>query len=224
MERAILGMFLRTLPLLALLAWSGAGAEELVTLPTRPGITQPIHVTRPAGPPVANLLLFPGGDGRIMPYRSPPNLHNGNFLVRSRDLFVRQGFLVAVFDVPSDQTAGMDAFRLSPDHVTDIAAVVAWLHAASPAPVWLVGTSRGTISAALGAAAVSGIHGLVLTSSVTRQASLSPSTVFNIMLARIAMPVLVVNHHDDACQVAVPEDAPRILEALTGATVKEAQL
>ncbi|MDB5359168.1 MAG: hypothetical protein JWO51_465 [Rhodospirillales bacterium] len=64
---------------------------------------------------------------------------------------MRHGFLVAVIDVPSDQTAGMSGFRLSPDHAADIAAVVGWLHAAAPAGVWLVGTSCDAISAVIGA-------------------------------------------------------------------------
>lgn len=200
-----------------------AGAEDLVTLPTRPGVTQPFYVTRPAGAPVASLLLFAGGDGRLTPYR-PADLQHGNFLVRSRNLFVDQGFLVAVIDVPSDQSAGMGGFRLSPEHATDIAAVVRWLRQAAPAPVWLVGTSRGSISAALGAASVSGIRGLVLTSSVTRDARAEPGTVFAVDLARIAVPTLVVNHRDDGCFAAVPADAARLLAALAQAPAKEAQL
>lgn len=208
--------------LMALWAVS-AYAEDLVTLQTRPGVTEPFYVTRPAGAPRASLLLFTGGDGRLTPYR-PADLQRGNFLVRSRDLFVEQGFLVAVIDVPSDQTAGLGGFRLSPDHATDIAAVVAWLRAADPAPIWLVGTSRGSISAALGAASVAGLHGLVLTSTVTRNAPADPSNVFAIDLSRIGVPTLVVNHRDDGCFVAVPADAPRLLEALSRAPVKQALL
>jgi hypothetical protein len=208
--------------LLALWA-TAADAEDLVTLQTRPGVTQPFYVTRPVGPPKASLLLFTGGDGRLNPYR-PADLQHGNFLVRSRDLFVERGFLVAVIDIPSDQAAGLGSFRLSPDHATDVAAVVGWLRAADPAPIWLVGTSRGTISAALGAATIPGLHGLVLTSSVTRNAPADPTSIFGVDLSRITLPTLVVNHRDDGCFVAVPADAPRLLDALTRAPVKQALL
>ena len=211
------------LAVLLVLGLGRAHAEDLITLPTRPGVTQPFYVTRPAAAPVASLLLFAGGDGRLTPYR-PADLQHGNFLVRSRNLFVDQGFLVAVIDVPSDQSAGMGGFRLSPEHATDIAAVVGWLRQAAPAPIWLVGTSRGSISAALGAASVPGLQGLVLTSSVTRDAPAQPGNVFSVDFARIAVPTLVVNHRDDSCFVAVPADAPRLLAALTQAPVKEAQL
>ena len=207
----------------ALVAGGSAGAEDLVTLQTRPGVTQPFYVTRPAGAPVASLLLFAGGDGRLVPY-GPANLQHGNFLVRSRDLFAGKGFLVAVIDTPSDQTAGLGGFRLSPEHATDIAAVVGWLGQAAPVPVWLVGTSRGSISAALGAALAPGVHGLVLTSSVTRDAPAQPGSVFAVDLARIAVPTLVVNHRDDGCFVAVPGDAQHLLDALARAPIKEAQL
>ena len=210
--------------LLALWAAS-AQAEDLVTLQTRPGVAQPFYVTRPSGPPLASLLLFTGGDGRLNPYRQPADLQHGNFLVRSRDLFVQHGFLVAVIDVPSDQTGGLGAFRLRPEHATDIAAVVGWLRAADPAPIWLVGTSRGTISAALGAATAPGLHGLVLTSSVTRGAARAdPTSIFNVDLSRIAISTLVVNHRDDGCFVAVPADAPQLLDALSHVPTKQALL
>jgi len=208
-----------------MMLWAmGARAEDLVTLQTRPGVTQPFYVTRPNGPAKASLLLFMGGEGVLNPYRQPADLQHGNFLVRTRDLFVQHGFLVAVIDVPSDQAGGYGAFRLSPEHATDIAAVVGWLHAADPAPIWLVGTSRGTISAALGAATAAGLHGLVLTSSVTRPAPGNPTDIFNVDLSRITIPTLVVNHRDDSCFVAVPADAPRLLEALSHVSVKQALL
>jgi len=211
--------------LAAALAFSagGARADELVVVATRPGITQPFYVTRPDGPPVASVVLFTGGDGRLGPYH-PANLQHGNFLVRSRDLFVAEGFLVAVPDVPSDQAAGLGGFRLSAEHARDIAEIVGWLRTQGPAPIWLVGTSRGTLSAALGAALAPGVHGLVLTSAVTRNAPAEPGTVFSVGLDRITVPTLVVNHRDDGCFVAVPDDAPRVLDALTHAPVKGAAL
>src|SRR5262249_49480277 len=150
------------LPLLALLAVAlPACAEDRITIDTRPGVTQSFYVTKPQGAPVATLALFPGGDGKLRNY-GPANLERGNFLVRSRDLFVAQGFAAAVIDAPSDQEGGMKAFASSRERATDIAATVRWLRQAIPAPVWLVGTSRGTISAAVGATASDDIAGLVL--------------------------------------------------------------
>ena len=53
--------------LAALLACVAAtvGAEEIVRLATRDGVTQPYLLDAPAGRPLAAVVLFPGGDGAI---------------------------------------------------------------------------------------------------------------------------------------------------------------
>jgi alpha-beta hydrolase superfamily lysophospholipase len=135
-------------------------AEERVNLATRPGVTQPIYVT-PAANPVATVVLFPGGNGIYAALRQ-------NFLVRIVPDLLRQGLSVVVVDAPSDQAGGMTwPFREGMEHTRDIGAVIDFAKTRSPAPVWLIGTSAGTISAANGAAAAGKrISGLVLTSSV----------------------------------------------------------
>ena len=91
------------------------------------------------------------------------------FLVRSRDKFADHNFMVAVVDAPSDQQQGMNPmFRMSGAHAGDIGAVAAYLKEQADVPVWLVGTSMGTFSAARAAIAAKGIDGLVLTSTITR--------------------------------------------------------
>jgi pimeloyl-ACP methyl ester carboxylesterase len=148
-------------------------------------------------------------------------LTHGNFLVRSRGLFLARGFAVAVVDAPSDQSAGLGSFRFSPDHVLDIAAVVDWLRKSAPAPVWLVGTSRGTLSAANAAGRVSGVAGLVLTSTVTRARKRQPGTVFDTGLAGLRLPVLVVHHRDDGCVVCPSSDTGEIMRQLGKAAKAE---
>lgn len=69
-----------------------------------------------------------------------------------------------------------------------------------------------------------GLHGVVLTSSVTRDPPQDPGSVFAIDLSRITLPTLLINHRDDGCFVAVPADAPRLLEALSRAPAKQALL
>ena len=64
----------------------------------------------------------------------------------------------------------------------------------SPAPVWLIGTSRGSVSAANGAAVLGKrIGGVVLTSSVWAQGMAA------VPLDRIVVPVLIVHNRDDGC-------------------------
>src|SRR5205807_8899969 len=108
--------------------------------------------------PLYALVLFPGSDG-LVDYREKGGrvVHRGrNFLVRSGELFAGDGFVAAVLDVPSDQSTGMsDAFRTGAEHTEDVGAVIDDLRKRFPgAQVVLVGTSRGTLSAAYAARAL----------------------------------------------------------------------
>jgi len=177
--------------LLAAVLWNAAGgaaAEENIVLATRPGVTEPLFYTAAASP-VRNAILFTGGAGVVAGGRN-------NFLLRTADRFVAGGINVAIPEVPSDHPTGMiDAFRASAEHATDIAAAIAYMRRRSPVPVWLVGTSRGTISAANGAVRIGPprVAGLVLTSTVW--ADLSSVTPLN----QVRVPTLVVHNRDDGC-------------------------
>ena len=75
---------------------------------------------------------------------------------------------MAVVDAPSDKKHGMyDGFRNSGEHLKDMEAVISFLKSEANVPVWLIGTSRGTESAAYIASKAKGaINGLILTSSM----------------------------------------------------------
>ena len=198
-----------TLWLAATLA-GGAMAQERVELPTRPGITQPVLFTA-APSPVASVILFPGGSGVVA------NVRN-NFLLRVAGRFVAQNINVAVADVPSDHTGGMgQPFREGNAHATDIAAIITFVRSRAPVPVWLVGTSRGSISAANGAARVGppGVAGAVLTSSVWEGGML------DVPLGNIAVPVLVVHNHDDGCRESPFGDTAGAMVRMQHASIKE---
>jgi pimeloyl-ACP methyl ester carboxylesterase len=87
-------------------------------------------------------------------------------------------------------------------------------------PIFLIGTSQGTIAAMNGAAHARPnlIAGLVLTESVSVPGRRSTETVFDVDPQGVRVPVLVVANRDDACDVAPPEMAPRIAAALTRST------
>jgi pimeloyl-ACP methyl ester carboxylesterase len=193
-----------------LLLISGAAAQERVDVQSRPGVIQPVYITAAANPK-ATVLLFPGGSGVYA------QLHN-NFLVRVAPRFAAAGMTVAVFDTPSDHPAGMGPpFRASEQHAADITAVVTLLKSRSPAPLWLVGTSNGSISAAEGAA-VAGpprVAGVVLTSSVWQGGMLSAP------LAQIRMPTLVVHNRDDGCRSSPFGDTASSMALMTKAAPKE---
>ena len=205
------------------IAFSGlpAEAQEQVRLATRPGVTQSFWVVEPAGPPAASVVLLVGGSGVIG--QLPPGLQRGNFLSRSRDLFAAQGFLVAIPDVPSDQPAGMTGFRGSTEHATDIAAVIAWLRKKSTAPVWLVGTSLGTISAANAAARLTagGPDGLVLTSSIITPSRREGSVRASVDVSTIAIPTLFVHNREDACPICPFDRIAGLMDAFKRVPRKE---
>ena len=96
--------------------------------------------------------------------------------MRSRAEFIKRGAVAAILDAPSDQQGGWgmnDEFRLGEKHATDITAVIDGLEKRFPGiPLFLVGTSRGTISAAvLGVKLNQRVAGAVLTSTMFRPSS-----------------------------------------------------
>lgn len=209
MLRAALGA-----TLLALAACPAA-AEQVITIDTRPGVTQSFIFLEAAGKATANLVLFMGGNGKIVLWRDP-NRRNNNFLVRSRQLFAAQGYNVAVVDSPSDRHSdGLVGFRGTDEHRADIAAVIRWLTDRAKLPVWLVGTSRGSISAAYLGASLP-VDGVVLTSSVTVPANRNPANALDVPLQKIRVPVLIVANSDDSCFASPPQGANTLKAALTG--------
>jgi dienelactone hydrolase len=173
-------------------------------------VTQPVYITA-APAPKASLILFPGGGGVVVQVRN-------NFLLRVAPQFVAQGMTVAVIDTPSDHPSGMGAqARTTTEHVTDIAAVVAMLKTRSPAPIWVIGTSRGSISAANAAASIGPprIAGVVLTSSVWQ------GGMAGVALDHIKVPVLVVHNRDDGCRESPFSDTEGMMGRMRQATAKE---
>lgn len=197
----------------AVLALCAAGVfaqtTQVVDLPTRAGVTERMAVIAPEAPK-AVVILLAGGPGRVKIFDNGSIRNEGNFLVRSRQLFALQGLATLVLDAPSDQSSGMPvSFRESADHVADLAAAVDWARAKWHKPVWLVGTSRGTQSAAHAAVTLAGDprgpDGIVLTSSILARSKREPGTpVQEQPLDKLKIPVLVVHHENDPCPICAP--------------------
>ena len=178
---------------------------SLVTLDTRPGVTQQIIVEQPSNSK-ANLVLFSGGKGKLR-LNSNKYKTNKNFLVRSRHLFTDNNYTVILVDAPSDKQGRLGmlkGFRNSQKHVQDIKAVINYIRSINNKPIWLIGTSRGTESAAYAAVHLnSKIDGLVLTSSISKTNNKGTS-VTDLPLDRITVPVLAIHHIQDACKTTRP--------------------
>lgn len=204
-----------------------AGAQttqEVVDIPTRPGVTERTIVLTPPNSKAAVVLLA-GGHGGLQIYpNGSMKWGEGNFLVRTRQLFADQGLRVAIVDAPSDrQTAPyLAGFRQTPEHAADLKAVIAWLRKTSAGPVWLVGTSRGTQSVAYVATELSGIDGpdgIVLTSTIL--ADNRSRAVPAMPLDKIRVPVLVVHHEQDGCSVCPYSEVPAMMAKLATAPRSE---
>ncbi|HTP99593.1 MAG TPA: hypothetical protein VMN56_09720 [Casimicrobiaceae bacterium] len=198
--------------LLALAAAAHAASEEVITIPTRPGVTVSYLLVRdPAATPKIVVISFVGAPGAINlakraaagPIKFGPAT---NYLVRVRERFADAEFADAIVDAPSDRLPeGMsDEFRFGREHETDMRAVIADLRTRFPgARLYLVGTSRGTISAAaLGAKLSDIVQGVVLTSTVTVSTRGGGPGLSGFDFATIKVPLLLVHHRQDACSVS----------------------
>lgn len=202
--------------------------ERVETVATR-GVEQRFILTRPEGEPVATLLLFAGGHGKLAlgSASGRPTIAWGrnNNLVRTRADYARQGFLVATLDAPSDRDRMNAIWRMGGEHARDIAAVAAFLRRQADVPVWVVGTSMGSFSAANAAVRLGGqVDGVVLTSAVTRSKrkwkihSDYPNGVIDMDLERYSGPVMLVSHAQDGCALTPAADIDRLAAAFSAAT------
>lgn len=193
--------------------------DRLLRLETRPGVTVPVFYMKRDGAS-ATVILLPGGSGSIGKLVDG-KLGSRNFLVRSRDFFADAGFNVAVMSSPSDKPDLDYGDRIADDHLQDVQKLVAFLTADSGLPIWLVGTSRGSVSATAAAIrfGAAELAGIVLTSSVVSYKKIGAVPSQN--LAAIRIPVLVVHHEQDACAYCRPEEVPAILNGLKQAPFKK---
>lgn len=223
MNRCVKTCFVSSLLFLAIQAQAQT-EQKIVDIPTRPGVSQRMLVLSPPEPKAA-VILIPGGHGGLQV--SPGGAikwGEGNFLVRTRQLFAEQGLRVVVVDAPSDRQGSpfLAGFRQMPEHAADIRAVIAWLREQAKIPVWLVGTSRGTQSAAyvaLELADAGGPDGLVLSSTILTDSK--GRAVPAMPLARLHIPVLVVQHEQDGCAHCSFSEVPALMDQLSGAPRKQ---
>ena len=162
----------------------------------------------------ATLVLLPGGAGGIGKVNDIGWPDGNNFLIRSGPLFAAHGFSLVMMSRPSDMSDMDYPFRISAPAMDDLRRVLIKTKATFPGSVWLVGTSRGTVSGTAAAIALREqglIDGLVLTSSITTKAIGAVPTQ---VLSEIKIPVMVLHHESDACNLCVPSGASLIDKGL----------
>lgn len=209
----------RALPvLLSALVFPVAGQAqvEIRELETRPGVTVRFAYAK-AENPVASAVLFQGGGGNIGIF---PNgsMRVEAFLSGGANRFTQNGISVVIPDVPSDRRT-LDEFRDSAEHAQDNAVLIAFLRQQAKLPVWAVGTSNGSLSAAAASTHLKekGPDGLVLTSSTTKSPVAAAHAVTAAPLDKVTVPVLLVHHKDDACMVTPYDAMPGLVAAFKSA-------
>jgi hypothetical protein len=178
-----------------------AGVEQIETLPSAGAARLPVLFGRDdSREPDLAAVLFNGGGGAVGLMSGGIPRPGANFLVRTRGLFQREGVATAVIDVPTDMAAMNDAVRMGQRHAADVKSVVTELRRRHPGrPVFLIGTSRGTVSAAYaGAALGEAIDGVVLSSSVFN-ATRGGAGLSGFDYATLRARLLFVHHVDDGC-------------------------
>ena len=188
--------------------------KDIRTIPTRNGVELTI-LERGKGDTIDKtaLILFPGGEGaNTFKLEEDGRVRGNNFLVRTSKDFAQE-FTAVVVDAPSDHKNGMDNdFRQSDEHALDITKLIDYLAAEGVEKIFLVGTSRGTLSVASLATKIQHpkLKGIVLTSSLEYT-----KFIRWLPLEKIKLPVLMVHHTDDACKICSLYEAKRTRDALT---------
>jgi hypothetical protein len=197
-------------------AATSKAAERIVNLPLSDGQVQRILIVAPPHPRAA-IVMLPGGSGDVGIKREGDIRHDNNFVVRSRGLWVARGYAVLIPDTIDH--ANLRGKRSAPPYAQLVTDLITYARSsiAPPAvlPVFLLGTSQGSIAAMNGAAhaAPGTLAGVVLTESVSVMGG-SHETVFDAGPERVKVPALIVANTDDRCDVASPAMAPRIAAAM----------
>lgn len=204
------------------LGWLNAWAQapQWLHIPTREGVTVRVFWA-PQAQARATLVLLPGGAGGIGKPGDDGWPNGLNFLIAAGKRFAAHGVNLAMVSRASDQNDLDYAMRIGAEHLQDLHTVLARVHALSDAPIWIVGTSRGTVSAAAIAIAERdnpAIGGIVLSSSVVHWRK--PGALPRQSLGLVGVPVLVVHHRHDACSVCDPSAVPAILDGLSASPRK----
>jgi hypothetical protein len=216
--------------LVAMLAAAGARAQpdgsktEVAEIAMPDGASQRVLYDAPARPR-ATLVMLPGGAGDIGIKAGGQLRHADNFVVRTRAAWVANGYAVIIPDAPGGIDLRGQRSSAAYGEVVDAFARFAQDRAA--VPVFLLGTSQGSIAAMNGAVAAPPglLAGMILTESVSVNGG-SHETVFDARPAAVRVPALVVANRDDRCRVAPPDAAHRIAAALRNAptvTILEVQ-
>ncbi len=191
-------------------------------------VTLDYMVHQPAGTPMGIVVLIPGGALTALITGTEGNVatgSGGNFLVRSAHRFMNAGFRVLTMDRPSDFTDYgdidsanylYDAYRTSVDHAVDITTMVNRENTDN-LPVFIVGTSRGAISAVAQNRLATGI---AISSPITSISAAGVAIGSNSLpVNEVKVPVHLLYHQDDGCSVTQPANTAELIKKFANAGI-----
>jgi hypothetical protein len=187
--------------------------ERMIDLPLPGGDDQRVLFLVPPKPK-AVIVMLPGGSGDVGLTRGGDIHHDDNFVVRTRELWTVRGYAVLILD--SIDHADLRGMRSSPQYARLVNSLIGFAHDQVAVPVFVLGTSQGSIAAMNGAAHTppGTLAGVILTESVSVMGG-SHETVFDADPQDVRVPALVLANQDDRCDVAPPSMAPKIAAAMS---------
>ncbi|MFL9905311.1 alpha/beta hydrolase family protein [Paraburkholderia sp. RL17-337-BIB-A] len=220
MKRVVVGLAI----LFAVKSWAAeperlagiaaAPSGELVTVPSRDGVTESLYIETSGATPAWVIVLFAGDDGALHLTADGPTTLRGNFLIRTAAYWVRQGDAAVLIDTPSDYANGIDdGFRLGKDAFGDVAAVIKALRQRFPSSrIALVGTSRGTTLVGNALERNPDLADAFVLTSPVSIARYGKAGVSGLDADGTKVRVLVVSNRHDACPAAMFYGAKRLAD------------
>ncbi len=197
------------------------GVGEVLRVATRENVTVPIYAYW-RNDAVATVVLFSGGGGGYGRIGDDGWPSSGNFLIRTGRHWATYPFNLVMVGRPSDGIdLALGGVRIGDKHAADNVALFKAIKRKSTLPIWVVGTSMGTISAAAAAIQDSEnlVSGVVLTSSITGYKI--DGAVPQQDLARIRVPTLVFHHENDGCKFCQAQEAKTIAGNLQNVSIRK---
>ena len=180
--------------------------QEVITVTSRfdvsdggKEITLPFLLDTPAGTGItAILLVISGGNGQLNLRTKEGKIShdvNTNPFIRSTTLLHERSIGLAMPDVPSDRSRGINTtFRKGREHTADIEAVLKDLRTRYPkAKVYLAASGSGAVSALFAAGSLGrGVDGIILAGADSGQ-------VHAYDHSSVKVPLLMLHHTADSC-------------------------
>ena len=154
--------------------------ERIQVLESRPGVREVLIITASTAGTDAErhavIVLAGGGGGFAVTFSDGvPCVQGGLPLAQRQRLASAVGGPVVALSPPTDQPVMSEAWRMSEQHLADLAAAVTWTMTTWPAAqTWVLGVAHGALSAAVAASSIEGLAGAVLLSCADDALGRSP--------------------------------------------------